>query len=112
VLKKNPPVTEVSTTSKMQEGILLLLKYVSIIKRQRRAEDILKFNIIAENIAQVPGKQEALTTSTCSAQKNQYHKVSHHLVLMKKYCQSSQFSKYVLEIAEADLVLCKNTRVP
>jgi hypothetical protein len=30
---------------------------------------------------------------------------------MKKYCQSSQFSKYVLEIAEAEIVLCKNTRV-
>jgi hypothetical protein len=55
--------------SKIQEGILLLLKYVSIIKRQRRAENILKFSIMAENIAQVPGKPEALTASTCSATK-------------------------------------------
>jgi hypothetical protein len=70
----------------MQEGISLFLKYVSIIKRQRRAEDILKFGIIAEKMAQVPGKQEALSTSTClfSEKKSVSQNVTHR-VLMKKY---------------------------
>jgi hypothetical protein len=60
---KKTPVTEVSCMSKMQEGISLLLKYVSIIKRQRRAEDFLKFSIIPENT------EETLSTSTCEAKR-------------------------------------------
>jgi hypothetical protein len=59
-------------------------------------------------MAEVPDQKEALCKSTCSVKKNQYHKVSQHPILMKKYCQSKQFSKYILEISKAYLVLCKN----
>jgi hypothetical protein len=62
-------------------------------------------------MAQVPGKKEVLFKSTCSVKKYQYHKLSQHPILMKKYCQSKQFSKYILETAKADLVLYKNSRV-
>jgi hypothetical protein len=72
---KKIPVTEVSTMSKMQEGISCLLKYVSIIKRQRRAEDFLKLSITPENT------EEALSTSTCSAKRKKINITKCHNIL-------------------------------